>query len=98
MIPMGDLDSRIHVISTMLTSTWPDSESIASGFFFQHLDPPDPEKEKSGSSEGMVELCAVSTVPSGLVAFVRAVPNAEALGYSQKPLRDNDKILVPSVV
>jgi hypothetical protein len=42
------LDNRIHGISTILTSTWSDSESIASGFFFQHLSSPDPEKEKSG--------------------------------------------------
>ena len=46
------------------------------------------------SPEGTADLCASSVVPSGLMAFLHRVPKAEALGYCQKSLRDENEILV----
>ena len=42
------LDDQLHGLSTLILSSWPNVSSGASGFFFQQLEHPDPEKQKTG--------------------------------------------------
>ena len=44
------------------------------------------------SPEGTADFCASSIVPSGLMVFLHRVPKAEACGYCQKSLRDENEI------
>ena len=41
------IDQKLHCISTLILSSWTNVQSSATGFFFQQLSAPDPEKAKA---------------------------------------------------